>query len=173
MENKEKKKLLKGISSYCRSEIAAGMCSEGDCAFCCVNDAYKRIERTNVKGENTRVNYLYRDAHNYKVHNSEVISGRFSPEDIDDILDCCEDGECFIPDLVGLPETKFGDTTMADHDWFELSEGSFEETEDEPTVSITADELLSNFRKASDNEWKTDKKQVKRVRDFAISPVNR
>lgn len=56
---------------------------------------------------NTKIHYLYRDADNYKVHNSCVIKGVLTPEQINVILSCCDAGEYFIPNQVGLPERKF------------------------------------------------------------------
>lgn len=56
---------------------------------------------------NTLIQYLYRDADNYKVQNECVIKGVLSEEDIQTILDSLEDDEVFIPRLVGLPEKRF------------------------------------------------------------------
>lgn len=50
---------------------------------------------------NTKIHYLYRDADNYKVHNSCVIKGVLTPAQIDIILGCCDAGEYFIPNQVG------------------------------------------------------------------------
>lgn len=99
--------------------------------------------------ENTLIQYLYRDADNYKVQNECVIKGVLSEEDIQTILDSLEDDEVFIPRLVGLPEKRF-DTydPQVDHPFFELGKTSFIITDQHPTVEITAAELVSAFRKA-------------------------
>ena len=57
-----------------------------------------------------------------------------------------DEGEYFIPHLVGLPEKRF-DTfdPQVDHPYFELSEDSFEETMEPATVEVKADELVSAF----------------------------
>ena len=70
---------------------------------------------------NTKINYLYRDADNYKVHNECVVQGTISAEQIAVILECLDEGEYFIPHLVGLPEKRF-DTfdPQVDHPYFEF-----------------------------------------------------
>ena len=95
---------------------------------------------------NTKINYLYRDADNYKVHNECVVQGTISAEQIAVVLECLDEGEYFIPHLVGLPEKRF-DTfdPQVDHPYFELSEDSFEETMEPATVEVQVDELVSAF----------------------------
>lgn len=95
---------------------------------------------------NTKINYLYRDADNYKVHNECVVQGTISAEPIAVILECLDEGEYFIPHLVGLPEKRF-DTfdPQVDHPYFELSEDSFVETMESETVEVQVDELVSAF----------------------------
>ena len=79
---------------------------------------------------NTKIHYLYRDADNYKVHNSCVIKGVLTPEQINVILSCCDAGEYFIPNQVGLPERKFEKIDpQVDHCWFELTRDDFEYTD--------------------------------------------
>lgn len=62
------------------------------------------------------------------------------------ILECLDEGEYFIPHLVGLPEKRF-DTfdPQVDHPYFELSEDSFVETMESETVEVQVDELVSAF----------------------------
>lgn len=100
---------------------------------------------------NTKINYLYRDASNYKQHNEVVIAGKITEQQISTIVSCLSDGEYFIPKQVGLPETRFSEWTEDDHCWFELSRYSFENTDRIPTIGITIEELISNFEKAKDN----------------------
>lgn len=95
---------------------------------------------------NTRINYLYRDADNYKVHNSCVISGELTQDQIDTIISTLDEGEYFIPHFVGLPEKKFDSyDPQSDHPFFELSSDSFEATEAAPTLTLTATELVDAF----------------------------
>ena len=102
---------------------------------------------------NTQIEYLYRDADNYKVWNNCIIKGTLSEEQKQLILDCRDEGEYFIPHLVGLPEKQF-DTwdDQSDHVWFELWDQAFSETTDPPTVGITADELVNAFL-ACKEDW--------------------
>lgn len=84
---------------------------------------------------NTKIHYLYRDADNYKVHNSCVIKGVLTPEQINVILSCCDAGEYFIPNQVGLPERKFEKIDpQVDHCWFELTRDDFEYTDQPANV---------------------------------------
>lgn len=92
---------------------------------------------------NTRISYLYRDADNYKVQNSVVICGDMTEEQQKKIIDCLDASEYFVPSQVGMPEKKFGCDTEADHAWFEWQ--GVEETEQEPTLDITAEELVKKF----------------------------
>lgn len=100
---------------------------------------------------NTRINYLYRDACNYKVHNEVVIKGTFTSEQIDEIIRCLSDGENFIPSQVGLPEQRFDEVTEDDTCWFELNRKDFEETKDEETSDLTIDEIVGAFLAAKGN----------------------
>lgn len=102
---------------------------------------------------NTKIHYLYRDADNYKVHNSCVIKGVLTPEQINVILSCCDAGEYFIPNQVGLPERKFEKfDPQADHCWFELACDDFEYTDQPADVSMTAQQLTEHFI-ASKDRW--------------------
>lgn len=103
--------------------------------------------------KNTCIAYLYRDASNYKSHNEAVVKGILSEEDIRTILECRFEGEWFVPNKVGLPEKRFDDGwTDDDHPYFELDEDSFSETDDDPTVEITAEELVQAFEEHR-NDW--------------------
>lgn len=102
---------------------------------------------------NTKIYYLYRDASNNKVQNVCVITGVVTREQIQEIIECLDDGEYFIPHLVGLHERKF-DTYNAqdDHPFFELSEDGFEPTKETATVELTPAELVGAFRQHKD-KW--------------------
>lgn len=95
---------------------------------------------------NTKILYLYRDAANYKVHNECVVKGTLTNAQKQSILDSLDAGEYFIPSLVGMPERKFDEyDDEMDHVWFELSEDGFEETDEVPTINISAEELAEAF----------------------------
>lgn len=100
---------------------------------------------------NTRISYLYRDASNYKQHNEVVVPGTFTPEQIEAIIGCLDAGEYFIPAQVSLPEKRFGNITEDDHCWFELSRNGFEETDAEPNIDMTPDEVVAKFLEAKEN----------------------
>lgn len=100
-----------------------------------------------VSPKNTRIDYLYRDASNYKKPNMVIVSGSISEEQQRIIMSCLDEGEYFIPHLVGLPEIRFDAYSMTDdHPWFELHEGAFSETTELPTVSGSAEELVKAFQ---------------------------
>lgn len=99
---------------------------------------------------NTRINYTYRDASNYKASGSEIIKGVIKDSDLTVM-------EYFIPHEVGLPElqqqlTKYngGSYTDDDHVYHELNE--CEPTEDKPTLGITAEEFIQKYSNAPCNE---------------------
>ncbi len=98
--------------------------------------------------ENTWIEYLYRDADNYKVWNEAVVSGVLTDEEKAQIEECLSEGEYFLPQQVGLPEKRFDEETVADHPWFELI--SIKNTNAPATGALTAKELLDNFLKAKD-----------------------
>ena len=117
--------------------------------------SYGKFESMGWLQVNTRITYLYRDASNNKKWNECVVKGRLTIPQIREIMDCCNDGQFFIPSQVGMPEEKFSTTTEDDHCWFELDESGFTMTLQPETEDITADELLENFRKAKGNwhDW--------------------
>lgn len=125
-------------------------------------------------GNNTKISYLYRDASNYKMFNECVIKGVLSAEQIQTILDCCND-EWFIPSKVGLPEKRFKKWTDDDHIWFEFDEWEdcFEETSEPANVDITCDELVASFERCKDN-WEGQKfgKTVCEMIADAVDSVN-
>lgn len=99
---------------------------------------------------NTRLNYLYRDASNYKTCNSVVLKGAITPEMFEEMKSCCEDGyEDFIPEQLGLDLIRAWETTEDDHPYAELED--YELVPDKPTTDMTPEDLLEEFRKAKDN----------------------
>lgn len=70
---------------------------------------------------NTKIEYLYRDASNYKKINQVIVSGTFDEIQKESIQNCLSEGEYFIPRQVGFPEIRFDKLTEDDHCWFELS----------------------------------------------------
>ena len=104
--------------------------------------------------QNTKMNYLYRDADNNVCHNEFIVNGILTGSQKAAILDCLDDGRYFIPSLVGMPEIKFdevGDPAI-DHQWFELQADGFEITAERSTTLFTAEELVASFQKCK-NKW--------------------
>nr|WP_303182481.1 hypothetical protein [Lachnoclostridium phocaeense] len=98
----------------------------------------------------TKILYLYRDASNYKVQNSCIINGLLSMRQIEQIRNCCQDREYFIPAEVGLPEEGFSTYMEDDHPFFELVD--FEEVFKGAEVQVTPDEIVRAFEECKD-KW--------------------
>ncbi len=97
---------------------------------------------------NTSTTYQYRDASNYKEFDTVIIRGQLSLNDIEEYL---YDKEFFIPSEIGLKNLQPENLNQDDHIWHEILEISH--TLDKPTMNITAEQIISNFRKASLEEW--------------------
>ena len=99
---------------------------------------------------NTRLNYLYRDASNYKTCNSVVLKGAMTPEMFEEMKSCCEDHyESFIPEQLGLYLLRDWEITEDDHPYAELE--GYELVPNKPDTDMTPEELLEKFREAKDN----------------------
>lgn len=103
---------------------------------------------------NTLLEYLYRDASNYKQHGSVVMAGALSLKDIRHLL---IDGEYFIPLQAGLPDLqhKFGEQgfeypTEDDHAWHEIV--LLRPTSRKPTVSLRREEFLRRLQDSYDKQ---------------------
>ena len=92
---------------------------------------------------NTKIEYLYRDASNYKKINQVIVSGTFDEAQKESIQDCLSDGEYFIPKQVGFPEIRFDKLTEDDHCWFELSLPA--------EIQMSAEDVVNAFLAAKDN----------------------
>ena len=119
---------------------------------------------------NTRIDYLYRDADNYKMPNSVVVKGLLSEDQKKIIMSNLQDGEFFIPSQVGLPETRVDEywDMESDHVFFELYEYSFAETDEEPTVAVTADELVKNFEAVREDGWNVTEAERNAMNHYEI-----
>ena len=94
---------------------------------------------------NTKFEYLYRDACNYKTFNAAILKGEMSQEDYARIQDCCDTGEYFIPSQVGLDEMRnWPYDPEVDHPWFEILGYGFVYT-DAPSGAMTVSELVTAF----------------------------
>ena len=100
-----------------------------------------------MTNKNTLINYLYRDAGNWKFRGSFVVKGHIRP---DDLAPYMFDVERFVPYEVGLKHLLTEPWTEDDHVLHEFEE--FEETNADECL-FTADEFIENFKKASSKGW--------------------
>ncbi len=97
---------------------------------------------------NTRLDYMYRDAGNYKYYNSIVLCGRLSLANLREYL---HEHEFFIPCVVGLDDLHPIPTTADDHIWHEFVE--IGNTDNPPTIDISSKTLLFRFHIAKELDW--------------------
>jgi hypothetical protein len=77
-------------------------------------------------GGHTLIEYMYRDASNYKTTKVVLLEGRLTDQQIEKILGTLEDKMFFIPGQVGLPDLQgefehgAGWHEQDDHVWHEL-----------------------------------------------------
>ena len=108
------------------------------------------------------LDYLYRDASNYKAFGSIWLTGMMSGAERAELIACLDGGEFFVAEQVGLPALYplllgYGDgPTEADHAWHTF-EGFREEAAlvDGATVWGETTALLSAFRAANRN-WQLE-----------------
>lgn len=98
---------------------------------------------------NTKIEYLYRDACNYKARQEVILKGMITPDDVQKISGALEpegDYGYFIPEQVGLPLVRPWAVSMDDHCFCELyPEIAFSFTEEAPTDDRTIHELAQDF----------------------------
>lgn len=107
--------------------------------------------------QNLKISYFYRDGSNYKTPGYDhVLKGSLSPIERREIEMTCQDEEYFIPEQVGLPdsyaqfaEQGYGYEEQDDHVFNELTD--LELVNEEPTLEMTAQELLARFREVRAN----------------------
>lgn len=103
---------------------------------------------------NTRVEYLYRDADNYKQFAWVVLGGEITPEERAHITAALNDGEFFIPSQVGLedlqPHMPLFPNPESDHVWHELdTDLGITLVDYPPTQNLDVHEFTSKFT----GEW--------------------
>ena len=96
----------------------------------------------------TKIEYLYRDAGNWKQYNEFIVSGALALSDLKPYL---HDGEFFIPGELGLDNLFPVPFDEDDHPWHEIL--VITETSEPPTVSFDSKELISRFQKAAKYKW--------------------
>ena len=107
---------------------------------------------------NTRMEYLYRDASNYKSLNQVIVAGTITEDQKDTIQQTLEDGIHFIPEQIGLDLYRGWDVTEDDHPFCELDvEKDFYDTEESADDdSFTVDDLVAAFV-STNGKWNADK----------------
>lgn len=103
---------------------------------------------------NTLLEYLYRDASNYKQYGSVVLQAALSLKDIRHLL---IHGEYFVPSQVGLPDLQhkfreqgFDYPTEDDHTWHEIV--SMRPTRRKPTAPLQRKEFLRRLQDSYDKQ---------------------
>ncbi len=97
---------------------------------------------------NTLITYQYRDAANYKEFNTVIIRGQLTLSDIEKYY---YEKDFLIPSEIGLKDLQPENLSHDDHIWHEILEISH--TNENHTVDIAAEKIISNFRQASLAEW--------------------
>ena len=109
----------------------------------------------------TRIDYLYRDASNYKAHNEIYVNGIFTDDQKQRIIASLEGREYFIPRAVGWPEIRISsDYNEDDHCWFELHYNDFLEVCSNPwhgvVIDKTHEQIVNDFVSAKWHDWENE-----------------
>ena len=102
--------------------------------------------------------YLYRDASNYKAFGTVWLSGSLSETERAELVSCCDDGDFFIAEQVGVPAlygalfSDGGGPTDDDHAWH-MIDGIREQVSlpEDANLWGKASTLLCAFRAAKGN----------------------
>ena len=100
---------------------------------------------------NTRINYTYRDASNYKQPQTFVAAGEITEDQEKIIMDSLLSDDTFIAEQVGMLVERFESITEDDHCYVEFE--NIELTDDAPTDGTTISELAEAFREAGEFGW--------------------
>lgn len=105
--------------------------------------------------------YLYRDASNYKAGGSVLLRGAATPSETQELMDCLEDSSFFVAEQVGVPvlyEALYllsGGATEDDHGFHEFvaMRAATQKEVSELPVWGAVEDLLRAFREAKRN-WR-------------------
>ena len=87
------------------------------------------------------------DADNYKKLNKIIVPGRYTDDQINEIISSLSERQWFIPSMIGFPEEKIDDKeTDADHPWFELAASDFEPSNEKPDIDKSPEEIVALFK---------------------------
>lgn len=98
---------------------------------------------------NTEITYIHREPEtNNKTWFTVILKGRISEEQMKELKDNLYDSDWnfFYPDKVGLPYENTEDV-------YELCTNSFVYVDKTPTVHMSVDKLVRNFKKAKETNW--------------------
>ena len=102
---------------------------------------------------NTMIEFPYRDASNYKIWTECIIKGEFTKDHQERIRAAVDFEGFYIPEIVGLPCNRFSEETNDDHPWIAFEDTIFTETDSEPTIDLTVEDLVSRFQAVGTNGW--------------------
>lgn len=108
----------------------------------------------NQREMNTKFNYLYRDASNYKNWGEVIFKGEYTPEMAVELTEYLDEGRYFIAHQVDIPEMFFDygkDSIEDDHCWHEY--GDMVLTEQEPTDPRTIQQFIQQVKEESELGW--------------------
>ena len=105
--------------------------------------------------------YLYRDANNFKAFGEILISGKFSDTDVDELKSLLDSGEFFVAEQVNIPTLysqlwKYSNgPTIADQAFHEFSSIRLATENDIASLDCWGETsvLLNTFRMASQQTW--------------------
>ncbi len=103
-----------------------------------------------AKQPNSLLEYMYRDASNWKFHGEVVVAGHLAISDLEPFL---ADGEFFVPEDVGLAALRPSVTNEDDHIYHSIESI---EPSDRPVSGISATNLIAAFRhnRETNDDWK-------------------
>ncbi len=104
---------------------------------------------------NTKIEYMYRDADNYKVSASAIFFGEITEFEMAQVKTSLNEDGCFIPGQVGIADLQDRFATSEpnrwdpdrDHIWHEFE--TFSLTEEAPNTDLTVTEFVSNMKEAA------------------------
>lgn len=96
---------------------------------------------------NTLVEYMYRDASNYKQLGAFVLQGEF---DISAVQEWLWDAEFFIPERVGVKSLVPAEKTVDDHYLHTLEATS---SVDDPSALMSAEVFIERVKRAAAEGW--------------------
>ena len=103
---------------------------------------------------NTKFEYMYRDASNYKVWEDVVLEGLLTKDEKEAIQSKLYDGELFVPEAVGVDalQTREWELNEDDHPYHEFV--SLSDTEEDADYGMpSAKEFLSKFMSMDREKW--------------------